>query len=366
MVQILNIGLTILEFIIAIGFLAFVHELGHYLGARIFNIEIEEFGFGFPPRLLHLFNYQGTDFTLNWIPFGAFVRPKGENDPNIAGGLAAAPPLARLVVLLAGPIMNLAVGAIIFSFLFGSFGIQPETYDVEIAQVSEGSPAEIAGLLPGDIIAEINGQKINNIDELIAIVDANSGQELSITYFRSNILYATSAIPRLNPPEGQKGLGIGMAVANNVPISWNQAPYYGVQATLDYGKQLILLPVMLIQEQISKEEARVSGPIQMFRYYQRVRTIDKEVNAASEQEVPAAMTLSLLAYISISLGFANLLPLPALDGGRIIFVLPELVLRRRIPAQYENMVHVFGFFALIVLMFYITAQDILNPQSLPW
>ncbi|HOD05757.1 MAG TPA: site-2 protease family protein, partial [Anaerolineaceae bacterium] len=107
--------LRILEFILALGVLVFLHELGHFLVSRFFKIEIEEFGFGFPPRMVKLFKLGGTDFTINWIPFGAFVRPKGENDPEVSGGLASANPWVRLAVLLGGPVMNLLTGVILFT-----------------------------------------------------------------------------------------------------------------------------------------------------------------------------------------------------------------------------------------------------------
>ncbi len=99
-----------IQFVIVLGLLLFFHEFGHFIVARLFKIEVEEFGVGLPPRLVKLFKWHGTDFTLNWIPFGAFVRPKGENDPNVKGGMAAASPWVRLAVLLGGPTMNILIG----------------------------------------------------------------------------------------------------------------------------------------------------------------------------------------------------------------------------------------------------------------
>ncbi|HEX7555762.1 MAG TPA: site-2 protease family protein, partial [Leptolinea sp.] len=147
---------TILEFFIAFGILLFIHEFGHFITSRFFNIEVEEFGFGFPPRLAKLFTWRGTEFTLNWIPFGAFVRPKGENDPQVSGGLAAANPWKRLAVLIGGPLLNILTGIIIFSVLFTKTGA-PDTKVVQIMEVSKGSPAETAGIQAKDIIAKANG-----------------------------------------------------------------------------------------------------------------------------------------------------------------------------------------------------------------
>src|SRR5512146_1567848 len=146
---------SILLFVIAVSFLAFIHELGHFLMARLFKIDVEEFGLGFPPRAVKLFNWKGTDFTLNWIPFGAFVRPKGETDPTIPGGLGAAHPLKRLVVLLGGPVMNLLMGLVLFSLIFVQTGV-PDYTRVEIGGVVQGSAAEASGLLSGDIVVKAN------------------------------------------------------------------------------------------------------------------------------------------------------------------------------------------------------------------
>ncbi|MBE0698435.1 MAG: site-2 protease family protein, partial [Anaerolineaceae bacterium] len=140
-----NSVLRILEFVVAFGLLVFLHELGHYLMAKLFNIQVDEFGFGFPPRLIKLFQFRETEFTLNWIPFGAFVRPRGENDPSVPGGLASATPGARLAILFGGPVMNLITGIILFSVIFTQVGA-PDTKQVLIMDVSPDTPAAAAGI----------------------------------------------------------------------------------------------------------------------------------------------------------------------------------------------------------------------------
>lgn len=359
----LNIPLVIIEFILAFGVLIFVHEFGHHITARLLGIEVEEFGFGYPPRMFKMFTFRGTDYTLNWIPFGGFMRPKGENNPDIPGGLAAASPWARIAVFLAGSFMNIALGIVLFSLVFMQLG-GPDFSTVEIVQVNPGSPAEIAGIQTGDIVLEINAIPINRANKLTKIVLENLGQELSILLERNGQIVQVFATPRLDPPPDQGALGIGF---NNpiVPLSWDQALPVSILHTIDYGRQLFMLPIMLIQNQIAPGEARISGPKGIYDYYQYAREKDIEETASTDSDTPAVNTLFFLAAISVAIGFTNLLPIPALDGGRIVLTLPEIIVRRRVPPQFENLVHLVGFTALISLLIYITVQDFINPIQLP-
>ncbi|NLF52411.1 MAG: site-2 protease family protein [Leptolinea sp.] len=356
--------ITILEFIIAFGLLLFIHEFGHFITARLFGIEVEEFGFGFPPRLVKLFTWKGTDFTLNWIPFGAFVRPKGENDPESPGGLASANPWKRLGVLVGGPFMNILTGIIIFTVLFTKTGA-PDTKTVQIVEVAKGSPAEAVGILPEDIVLKVNGTDILGTNDLSAIVKQNLGKEITITLGRTDQTIEVKATPRLNPPPDQGSLGIVMG--NPVrPISFVEALPYSLITTAAQGAALITMPIKLLEGEVAAEDARMVGPVGMYDIYSQVRT--RDLNAEAQPASEAADSLNrlwLMGIISIALGFTNLLPLPALDGGRILFVLPELLFRKRVPAQYENMVHLIGFAALLALMVYITTQDITNRIVLP-
>src|SRR6266498_2460599 len=164
--------LTWLIFILAFGGMVLIHEFGHFIVARLCKIEVEEFGIGLPtPGAITLFTWQGTRFTFNWLPFGGFVRPKGENDPNVAGGLAAASPWKRLAVLFAGPMMNLLAAVLIYSLIFNRVGV-PDSTRVLVTSVSKDSPAAQSGFKDGDIFISGNAKPIHNYDELRAIVDA--------------------------------------------------------------------------------------------------------------------------------------------------------------------------------------------------
>jgi regulator of sigma E protease len=351
--------LTLLQFIVVLGLLLFFHEFGHYIIARLFNIEVEEFGFGFPPRIVRLFTWKGTEFTLNWIPFGAFVRPKGENDPEAPGGLAAANPWVRFFVLIGGPLMNLIVGIVLFSVMFMRIGA-PNTAVVEVMDVSAGSPAAQAGIKIGDVITSINSTRVNSMDTLHTLVQNNLGTEVTIVYQQSGQELTRKLTPRKNPPANQGALGIVMGNPY-VPVTISQAVPTAALTAYDQAKAFVLLPVRFIQGQTNTDQTRLVGPKGMFDIYQQAVKRDQEATSAPAATTPAVNVLWLVGSISIALGLTNLLPIPALDGGRILFVLPEILFRRRVPAQYENLVHLIGFAALLLLMGYITFQEFAHP-----
>ena len=354
--------LRIVEFILALGVLIFLHELGHYLTSKMFKIQVEEFGIGFPPRMLKLFRIGETDFTLNWIPFGAFVRPKGENDPNVPGGLSSAPPIQRLVVLLGGPLMNLLTALILLTMIYSRVGV-PDMTRVLITDVTGGTPAQVAGMQAGDIFLTADNQPITTASDLQAIVRNNLGQEMTFVLQRGDQQVTLNAVPRSDYPSDQGPLGISLSVPyrNGTAL---EAFSLGANMIWYQSKELFSMPVRLIMGTVSADQARFVGPKGMYDIYNQARETDQE-NAGSSTPAATVNTLWLLANISLALGVTNLLPFPALDGGRILFLLPELLFRKRIPANYENMVNLVGFALLLLLMVVVTAQDIINPIVLP-
>jgi regulator of sigma E protease len=336
----------LIEFIGGIAILIFVHELGHFLAARLFGVEVEEFGIGFPPRIVKLFEAGGTEFTLNWIPLGGFVRPKGENDPDVPGGLAAANPWVRLAVLFAGPLMNIGVGIILAVLLFYNLG-DPVLDRIQVLQVAENSPAAEAGLMAEDVILEINGEKMNSSDNIYEAIQASLGEPTTIIYERDGSPGQVTLVPRADPPEGEGAIGIAMGPTTR-PISLVTAVPRGVMASFDYTRAVLSLPVKIFQGEVSAEESRPLGYKGMYDVYTQLQN-----------------PLWFFTAISMSLGIFNLFPIPALDGGRILLTLPEILLRRRIPPKYENTIHLVGFTLLLLLLIYINVQDFVNPVQLP-
>jgi len=358
----MDVSNNLLVFILALSFLLFTHELGHFLIGKLFKIDAEEFGFGYPPRLLKLFRWGVTDFTLNWVPFGAFVRFKGEEDPAAPGGFYSANKWKRLGTLLAGPGMNILVGILLFSFVISRSGYA-NTDIIQIAEVAPASPAYAAGIQAGDQLLAVNGQPLADMEVVTAIVKANLGQAIEVELLRGEEQITLSLVPRADPPEGQGAMGIVMQHPIQ-QVGFLQSVPLGVRTAWYQIKEILSLPAKLARGEVSSEELRPLSPKGLYDVYDQVR----ESEQAYEQEMPSLAYLNIawfFAIISTALGISNLLPIPALDGGRILFILPEIFLNKRVPTKYENTIHMIGYVALLALMAYIFMQDFINPVVLP-
>ena len=365
-------NITLLSGLIFIGVFAavvLIHEFGHFVAARILKVDVEEFGIGLPPRALTLFRWKGTAFTLNWLPLGGFVRPKGENDPNVEGGLAASTPWVRLGVLFAGSFMNLLAGVVVNSILFAQMGV-PDMTRVILYDVTPNSPAAQAGLQADDFILAVNGEQITDDEHFRSLIQSHLDQSIQVTVERGDETLELTATPlsSRSPEEGALGILPGPPM---VPAkSFIQAIPYGSMYTYAQMRQIVSLPVMIIRNQLSPEEGRFIGLKGIYDLFGQAVSRDVEsretVPPATSQPAPIEptnFTLQIIASLTLTLGIFNLLPFPALDGGRIIFVLPELILRRRVPPEFENVVHAVGFALLIGFMIYINAMDFINPVS---
>ena len=359
--------LSLVIFVAVFTGVVFIHELGHFVVARLLKVEVEEFGFGLPPRLAKLFRWKGTDFTLNWLPIGGFVRPKGENDPSIAGGLAAASPWIRLTVLCAGPAMNLLLGVVVFSLLFFNIGV-PDYHQVQIGAVLSGSPAADAGIQANDIVVSVNRLAVTDPGQLHDIIYANLDTPIEMTLRRGAETVTVTAVPSGSRPVDQGALGISMGPALVRPGSVITSVQYGAIAVSTQTRMLVLLPAQLVRGQLSPEESRLVGLKGIYDLFGQAvsrdiqsRETQPASSGAASAETPTYFTLQLIGILTISLGVLNLFPFPALDGGRILFVLPELILRRRIPPEWENRINAAGMIVLLGLMLYVNVMDFVNP-----
>jgi regulator of sigma E protease len=267
-----------------------------------------------------------------------------------------------LVTLLGGPFVNLLIGLLIIAFLFSRTGA-PDYSKVEVAGIEPNSPAAASNLLVGDIIFELNHTQISSMEALSAEISQNLGQEIEITLLRDGTQITTTVIPRKEYPENQGPLGI--TIMNPVyDINFIQALPLAFTTTIDQGVQLIMLPVKLISGQIAPKDARMISVKGIYDIYAQVQTIDR-AEAQVNPEMAGLNTLWFLAIISIALGFTNLLPIPALDGGRILFLLPELLFKKKIKPELEGKINAVFYALLITLMIALVINDIINPIVLP-
>ncbi len=342
-------------FFIVLTPIILVHELGHFWAARLSNIRVEEFGFGLPPRALKIAERNGTIYSLNWIPLGGFVRPAGEDDPTVEGGLSGASKRARLFVLAAGAGANMIMAFVIFMAI-----AMMGTPAIAITGINPDSPALTAGLQAGDVVLEVEGEKADSSRVIAAPMYAKGGQPVEMLVLRDGQELLLTVVPRptgdYDPAkEGPIGVSLGMSESGErIRRNPLEATVNAGQMIGDYVRLFVSVPGMLARGELTAEEAR---PLSIVGISQ-IAGQSVEATTTTRDLFPL---LNMMAFISVALGLTNLLPIPALDGGRIMFVLIEAVRGRRIEPEREGMVHVIGMLVLLGLMVLMMVQDIVNP-----
>ncbi|MBI5669912.1 MAG: RIP metalloprotease RseP [Chloroflexi bacterium] len=461
----------IVAFFLVLIPLILIHELGHFIAAKLVGITVLEFGIGFPPRMAKLFTWHETEFTLNWLPLGGFVRPLGddlvrpldeesvEKDRTEAlnrhvqqtKSVNEVSPLRRIFFMAAGALANFILAFFLFAlialmgipepigssvevihvapqsplaeagvqegdviltlngqhfqdtqeFLTELHNLDEETATLtlqrgderepltltftpsrtgeqrgagsyaQIAGVVPDAPADQAGIKPGDVVIAFNGKTISGMDDFRDLTQANAGKEVTVTIQRGDELFDVSLTPRLNPPEGQGAMGIviwpafgdaetgliyreGFVQETYVPQPLGTALRFGFERIGFVISTTASIPSQLISGALSPEEAR---PVSIVG----VSQIGGVALQQSIEEGRPAVILNFIAMISVALGFFNLLPLPALDGGRILFVLIEIVRGRPIAPEREGVVHLVGLALLLSLSVVFILNDVLNP-----
>ena len=349
---------TILQFVFFFGFLVFIHELGHMLVSKALGIEVEEFGFGYPPRLAKLFTWKGTEITLNWIPFGGFVRPKGETEANEPGGMLAAPKWKRFLILVAGATMNFIFGIILLIVMFSVAGGQ-DTSKVMVQDIAPNSPAQAAGLAVGDVITRVGDYDIASFDDISTATSQYLDQTVAVSFLRDGVNQTIELVPRSNPPENEGAIGVSITYPV-ISLPFGQSV---VQAFKTFWLQVettLMIPVNLIRGAISSAEARIVGIKGIYDMFNSAAQMDQTSVVTGVSGFPI-YRLSIISMISIAVGITNLLPIPALDGGQILFLVIEAITRKRIPDKVALAINNIFFYALILLMVFITIQDFRNP-----
>ena len=358
-----------------------LHELGHMLVAKWAGVWVPEFGIGFPPRILRLFKWQETEFTLNWLPLGGFARmegeglmdeqsPEGEEDKRTPEekeearkhSLYTQPPGKRVLIYLAGPVTNLLIGWFLAVLVFLIGVPVPDEVRVVFSEIAPNSPAAAAGLQAGDTVLAMNGQNVVMFDDVTDSIQAHLGQPLAITVEREGEEHTVSLVPRENPPPGEGSIGVmlgGEVLSSHIePYPVPQAVWNGTQIFAALVAQMVRMPVDLLRGLIPIQEARPIGIVNISRIaYQSIQQ-----SATTGTLFPI---LNLLIMVSISLGIFNLLPIPALDGGRILFTIIEKVRRGALSPALQERAHMITMLLLLALFAAITVLDVIFPVTLP-
>jgi regulator of sigma E protease len=338
---------SIVPFVGILVLLVLVHETGHFIAAKLSGARVYEFGVGFPPRIA-AFKFRDTEYSLNALPLGGFVRMAGEVDATEPGALAARPRPFRLFVLSAGSLFNFLFAIVLFSVSF----MIPQEVSVGravISQVLPDSPAAAAGLQTGDVIYGINGRNVQNVNEASYNIRLNLGETMTINVKRGSELIDLRVKARWVPPSGQGPTGI--VIGSQYPFTETQsyAPWTAFQkGTRETFDSLKLARNEVIAWVKGATSPQVAGPVGMA---QMTGEVVKEAGWKS--------LVDFAAMISINLAVINILPLPFLDGGRVMFVIVEILRRgRRIAPQKEALVHFAGLVVLMTFVVVVSYFDI--------
>jgi len=363
---------SIIIFIIILSALIIVHELGHFLVAKKFGIRVDEFGLGFPPRVTTLFSWKGTPFTLNWLPFGGFVKIFGENPEQSTLGSPTSEHSEdglpsdnfqeknrsiQAAVLVAGVIGNFLFAWFLISLGFmaglpapASISLPVENARTVITFVLPASPAAVAGLKSGDVIVSLSRGEIYSeiTPEDASLFISESKEPVTFTVKRGDTISQRTVVPEDGIVADRLAVGISMEVIGTVRLLPHKAIWYGLKVT----SELTLVTGRSIGTFIGQaflgraSLSGIAGPVGIVSMVGDVR------------ELGFSYLLTFTALLSINLSIINLLPFPALDGGRLLFVGIEGISRRSIPPRTYNLLNTVGFALLIFLMLLITAQDV--------
>jgi len=381
---------TIIIFIVILSILVFVHELGHFVMARKFGVKVSEFGIGFPPRVWGIYkdkngkwkNVWGTKkteelkdmsdtlYSINIVPLGGFVAIKGENgqtEDEVARGIIdednfiKRPIWQRSFILSAGVTMNVLLATILFSIGF-MIGLPQVINDeniarakvkdrrIQITEILSGSPADIAGIKRGDIVLSINNTKFLKETELQDFVNKNIGKELDYNIKRGSEEFVIQATPEILKETGKGGVGVAIAETAIVKYPWYSAIVQGFLTTIFLIWAIVVAFFELIKNLITGAglSAEIAGPV-------GIATVTGEM-----ADLGFIYLMQFTALLSVNLAVVNFLPFPALDGGRILFLIIEKIKGKPVKREIEATLHYVGFALLIVLIILVTFKDISN------
>jgi len=341
-------------FIVALSVLVLVHEWGHFMAARKTGVKVEEFGLGLPPRIWGK-KIGETIYSLNWLPIGGFCKLYGEDgDGKGTNAFNHKKPWQKMLIVLGGVIMNLVLAVVIFSVVYTVVGVPVETDRVSIVGISPGSPAEKAGLKENDVILKVNEVVVKKADGLTTEIGKNKGKNIKLIINNEELKIYNKEIDvdvRENPPEGEGAIGVAISNTEMKKMPWyridkgivagfKEAYYWG---KIIFGGVTKMISGLLVGN-VPKD---VSGPIGMY-----------EATSAINKNQGILAVIHFFGIVSVNLAVVNVLPFPALDGGRIIFVLYEMITKKRANQKLEATINNVGMLLLLGLILLITGSDI--------
>ncbi len=355
--------LTALIVILILISLIVVHELGHFIAAKIFGVRVDEFGIGYPPRALRFGKIGETEYTLNWIPFGGFVRLFGEDEGGAhgRGAFIDAPRWKQAVILISGVAMNALAAWLLFAAAF-SVGIlhpvdAPQSGARLIASdVLVGSPADAAGIRVGDQIIEVRDASAEaqlTPASIVEFISARPGKPVDITYLHAQATTTSTLIPAqavVRDESVRPAIGLGLVLITNESLPWSQS----LAAAAEQWKVLI---VVIVQGLGELAYDAVHGHPNLQDVVGPVGLVSAVGDASS---AGIGYVLSLAGFISLNLVVINLIPIPALDGGRLLIVAIEAIRRREAPKLLVQILNTLGIALIIVLMVTVTYHDVVR------
>ena len=354
---------TILAFILVLGVLVFIHELGHYLAARWRGIHVERFAVGFGRPITSWTDRRGTDWRIGWIPLGGYVKLHGQETAEDASPETKAqwrpgetfhdkPVKDRAIVVAAGPAANFLLAAVLFGLIYVTVGVPQGT--TTIGAVAENSAAERAGLLPGDRILALDGQPVARFDEVQRHIQPRAGTPVEVTILREGRERVVRAVPESRGGEGRSVgvLGVGSAPAEFQRLDPFSALWRGAVQTWDISVQTLAAVGQMITGSRGTED--LGGPLGIGKI------------AGDAAALGFASLVSFMAILSVNLALINLFPIPMLDGGHLMFYAAEAIRGRPLPPKAQEIGFRAGFALLIGLFVFATWNDLANFGVFRW
>lgn len=341
-------------FVIVLSVLILVHEFGHFFVAKRAGILVEEFGIGLPPRLFGK-KFGETLYSVNLFPIGGFVKLHGEQTekeatkPNRA--FINKSKKTRSLIIIAGVVMNFVLAILAFAFVYSVTGIPRQTENVKIVEIAQNSPAEKAGVKENDVVREVDGQKISSTSQFIKSIESRKGEEARVIVERNGNVKEISLTPRTEPPEREGPIGVIISTTETyLPPLWQRpfiGVYYGFQEAIFWGGAVIAGIIKIFSDLFAGQVPKdLAGPVGIF-------AITSEAASYGYLAV-----INFVGILSVNLAILNILPFPALDGGRLLFIGIESIFGRRVLPKVEATIHTLGMVVLILVIIAITAHDI--------